>query len=589
MSSADLPSTLSITESGSYTQEVKDPDVVAKQLQKAAFEPTGPNTFEKRRRSRFDEKTPIVATATIDVSASEIEIEARDHVGVTPLTPRSSLEIEPKIDWEQVADVFFKVRRYKRTFDYHGIPIEKFLADDRDLADIYLIVAANYIHNLQPVLRNGLIRNFNSRRVDAVDAHGRIDIKRSIWNYKSGIPKQHFITKEPNYDVPVNSLLHAAGTYLLTFFRRNASLETHQGYYSIFSDLRDRVKTLEERGISSEESEIGTYREITVGMLPPQRGYYREAIEISKTILSSATGRPLSGGDEQLMMDYLVDMNSLFEEYSQIVLEEQAAKITEQYGEEGLDIEILDKPSYAPFDDIQTYIGPDHVLREDGENIAILDTKYYSDGRDPTKDLVNREQMYRYSAILGIDEMTFLCPATEPQNRTITPSGKTINVISPGGFSTEAYEICIRKYLVETLDISSLHTKLARDVRNGRIAMGGLNNTSLRDLLKESIFLDPLAVGFYRGVQEYVADTGNSVSNFTYVKRNLNEIGNSVYNEIKKKADANSEWADVVLPVFLQVDTDGSVNDRIRFYYLDVVDEEIKQIESDTMDIKEWQ
>ncbi|MDJ1430554.1 hypothetical protein [Halostagnicola sp. A-GB9-2] len=589
MSSANLPSTLSISEHGSYTHEVEDPDLVAKQLEEAAFESTGPNTFEKRRQSRFDEDNPVVATATIDESSSEVEIEARDHVGITPLTPSSSLEIEPKIDWEQVSNVFFKVRRYKRTFDYHGVPIENFLAEDKDLNDIYLIVAANYIRNLEPIFRRGLIRSFESRRVDAVDAHGRIDIKRSIWNYKSGTPKQHFITKETDYNIPVNSLLHAAGKYLLTLFRQNAPADVHQGYYSIFSDLRDKVEELEERNISSKESEIETYRGITVGMLPPQRGYYGEAIEISKTILSSAMGRPLSGGDEQLTMDYLINMNSLFEDYSQLVLEEQAAKITEQSLDEELDIEILDKPSYSPFNNIRTNIEPDHILQKNGENIAILDTKYYSDGRDPTRNLANRKQMYRYSAVLGIDVMTFICPETKPQSRKIDPSGKVINVISPVDFSTEQYEICVKEYLEEALGASTLQTELAREVQNGRLAMSGLNDTSLSDILENDTFSHPLSGIYYRDVQEYVADTGVSVPSYSYVQRRIGELTNPVYKQIKKQSNANSEWADVVLPIFSTIETDDGEEDCLRFYHLEVVSGEIKQIESETIGIEKWE
>lgn len=589
MSSVNLPSTLSISEHGSSVHEVDDTDLVAKQLQEAAFKPAEQNKkFEKRRQSRFNEDNPVVATAEINESASELEITARDHVGVTPLTPSSSLEIEPKIDWEQVSNVFFKVRQYRRTFDYHGIPIENFLADDKDLTDIYLVVAANYIRNLQPIFREGLIRTFESRHVDAVDAHGRIDIKKSIWNYKSGTPKQHFITKEPDYNVPVNSLIHAAGNYLLNLFRRNAPTDAHQGYYSIFSDLRNRVEALEKRGISSEKSEMDTYQGITLGMLPIQRSYYKEAIGISKTILSSATGRPLSGGEEQLTMDYLINMDSLFEDYSQIVLEEQAREIMEDSLDDDLDIEILDKPSFSPFDDIRTNIEPDHILQADGESVAILDTKYYSDGQDPTKVIENRKQMFRYSTILDIDEMTFICPATEPQRRTIDPSGREINVISPEDFSTEDYAFCVKQYIEETLGVSTLQGELKDKVGSGYIALGGLNNVSLQDLLEGVHLPTPTSSSYWRNVQQYVANEGTSITDFTNIARKNNMFSNPVYKEIKKKAKTNSEWATIVVPILLPNEPDSMDEDVLEFYYLEVSNQNILQIEKDSMVITEW-
>lgn len=587
MSSANLPSTLSISEHGIRTQKIDDPDLVAKQLQEAAFELIGPNKFEKRRQSRYDDDNPIVATVEIDEGANEVEISARDHVGVTPLTPSSSLEIQPKIDWDQVFNVFLEVHRYERTFDYHGVPITNFLADSKDLEDIYLIVAANYLRNLQPILRHGLIRSFRSRRIDAVDAHGRIDIKKSIWNYKSGIPKQHFITKEPDYNIPANRLIHAAGKYLLTLFRHNAPSDAHRGYYSIFSDVRDKVEYLESRGISSELSDIEEYRRITVGMLPPQRGYYGEAIRISKTILLSATGRPLTGGEEQLTMDYLINMDSLFQDYSQIVLERQAKKITDQSLDEDLNIEIKDGPSYAPFEDIRTNIEPDHIVCKNGEFVAVLDTKYYSDGRDPTRNLENRKQMYRYSTILGIDEMTFICPSTKAQSRTIRPSGKQINVISPEKFSTDRYEICIMEYLEEILDISTLETQLYQDVQEGQICMDDTEGPSLQELLAKDEFSAPFGLPFYRAVQNHVAEECSSVPSPDHVTRIYGELSNQVYSRIKEKVDQRPEWADLVVPVFCEVETDEGIEERVQFHYIGVKDGRIEQLDSTSM-VVEW-
>lgn len=594
MSSANLPSTLRIDEHGKDTKEIDDPDLVAEQLQAAAFKPADSSgyKFEKRRDALYTDKDCVVATAEIIESGEKVEITAHDHVGVTPLTPSSSLEIEPKIDWDQIFDVFLEVHRYDRTFDYHGIPLENFLADDKDLKDIYLIVAANYLRSLQPVFRQGLIRSFETKRVDAVDAHGRIDIKRSIWNYKSGVPKQHFITKEPNYNVPVNSLIHLAGKYILSLFQRYAPSDAHQGYYSIFSDVQDKVNYLEEKGISSEFTNLNEYRQITVGMLPSQRFYYRRAIEVSKTILSSATGKPLTGGDEQLTMDYLINMDRLFQEYSQIVLEREIEDLKDQPLVERPDIDILDEPSFSPFEDIDTYIRPDHVLCEDDEYISVLDTKYYSSGEDPTRNLGNRKQMYQYSCILDVDEMVFICPETEPQKRTIERSGKTLQVISPVSFTTEQYEQCVRSYLEEILEIPKTEIRLYNQIQEGHICLdevdqiNDLDEEGFYELLSDDAFSIPVKSKFSRNIQQHIADECSSVDSYTALWRSsiYDVFDNSVCNNIRECISGHPEWATVILPVFVEVEIDDEIEEKLYIYYISKTDGGIEQIDYDTID-----
>lgn len=576
MSSANLPSSLSIPEHGNDTQEIDDPDLVAKQLQDAAFEPAGQNKFEKRREAIYEDKEYVVATAEINESSGELEISARDHVGVTSLTPNSSLEIEPKIDWDQVFNVFLKVHKYDRAFKYHGIPIENFLADDKDLSDIYIIVAANYLQSLQPILRNGLIRSFESKRIDAVDAHGKIDIQKSIWNYKSGTPKQHFITKEPKYDIPVNSLIHLAGKYLLYLFQSNSTQEVHQGYYSIFSEVKDKVEYLESKDISSRLSDLNKYRHITIGMLPSQRAYYQDAIEISKTILSSATGRPLKGGEEHLTMDYLINMDQLFQEYSQIVLEEQLEEIRKSAIDTDWDADIKDEPSFRPFKDINTSIEPDHVVLKDSEIVSILDTKYYSSGVDPTRNSNNRNQMYKYSSILDVDEMAFICPASDPQERTIEPSGRTIRVISPGEFTTQAYEQCVRDYLEETLDVSTEISILYKEYENGIVCKNEFENISLEAALSSEELSTPLDFNFVRDVQKNAANISSTISSYEHVKRKFG-WNNKVYSMIKKAVDEKPNWTNTVIPILFTRDKEDDLEEHLHIRYVECVEGAPKQ------------
>ncbi|WP_135855236.1 5-methylcytosine restriction system specificity protein McrC [Halorussus salinus] len=590
MSSVNLPSTLSVDEHGSHTQQIDNPDLVASQLQEAAFQPdpVQENVFRKKKRTKYDEKDYLIAKAEIDNRNSELEITARDHVGVTPLTPSSSLEIKPKIDWNEVFNVFLEVHRYKRTFNYQGVPIENFLNDDKDLTDVYLIVAANYIESLKPIFRQGVIRTFDSQRVDAVDAHGRIDIKRSIWNYKSGTPKQHFVTKEPNYNIPVNSLIHLAGKYLLALFRRYEPNNPHQGYYSIFSEVQEKVRYLEERDISSSSSDIREYSQITVGSLPPQRAYYQRAIEISKTILSSAIGEPMTGGEKHLTMDYLINMDSLFQEYSQIVLERQIDKISSELTDES-DIEIRNEEKTSPYSDIDTHIRPDHLLVKDNDIISILDTKYYSGGVNPVRNLENRNQMYRYSTILNVDEMVFLCPETKPVEHKITPSGKVMKVVSPTDFTTENYEASIREYLEDTFNLSTIEKELFEKIEQGHICGIGAPNRAPSEILSMPELSLPINKSFLREIQKDFIKIDDSLPKFAYIRRKYG-FRNPFYQNIRDAIDSPPDWANLIIPLKLEVQNDGELENHLHIQYVAKSENSIDKIDQKCIPIPaKWQ
>ena len=146
--------------------------------------------------------------------------------------------------------MFLAVQEKTTKLDYHGIPIREFLADDLGIEDVFIIVAANYLNSLQPLFQHGFVRRLETKRVEAIQASGRIDIERSLRNNQlsKGVPKQHFIQREVNYNVTVNSLVYRAGVELLRLFQLYSQDYLHSGYFRVFSQLEDALRRMEKYG-----------------------------------------------------------------------------------------------------------------------------------------------------------------------------------------------------------------------------------------------------------------------------------------------------------------------------------------------------
>jgi len=286
MSVTELPSEVPINENSEVI--IDCPPGIQKQLKQAAFEQTKTDVFVKKRRSLNNENEYKVAEARLE--GSQLSISVEDIVGVIDLTPSSRLQINPKIGWSEILDMFLTVHQYNRTLEYHGIPIEDFLSDDIDLEDIFVVVAANYLNSLQPLYRYGFLREFQTKHIDAVDSRGRIDIEKSLQNKTKGIPEQHYVQRIANYDIPVNRLIYRAGEHLIQLFRKSASEHSQKEYYRLFSELNDTVQDIRLMGIGSKTDSVFAYKNITTKQLPRQRRYYTEAMYVSKMILSSTTG-----------------------------------------------------------------------------------------------------------------------------------------------------------------------------------------------------------------------------------------------------------------------------------------------------------
>ncbi|WP_158854021.1 McrC family protein [Halorhabdus sp. CUG00001] len=447
------PGTFSVPERGEIRIEGCPPSI-DDQLRRASFEQESDNVFVKTQES-LDDRDKEYRVVKVRVDGPVMHVTARDNVGIVSLTPRSKLRIEPKIDWDYIFDMLLAVHGRKRSVEYHGIPLDEFRTEDVDLEDVFLILAINYLNGLEDIHRNGYVRQLETRRADLEQPRGVIDIEQSLVNQAEGRAQQHCLLKEVNYDNAANSLLHYAGTHLLRLFRQYEDKYDHQAYYHVFSQVHQEVRHLEGLDVTSGRRRIPEYRRFSLHDLPKQRHYYQQAIEVAKAVVASSLGTPAMEGNRELVVDYVLNMESLFEQYSQVALEEELDAIKGyDYLGQTENVSAVRSPTLQPFENEgQVFHQPDHAVEKGDETLAVLDSKYYAEGKDPVKSGSSRSRLFSYAYLLETPRMGFLTPLGEPRIRTVAQTGAELQVVSPDSnrFSLEGYHACVRHYLHEAL------------------------------------------------------------------------------------------------------------------------------------------
>jgi hypothetical protein len=398
------------------------------------------------------------------------------------LTPSSKVQVDPKIDWKHIFDMLLAVYDQNRSIEYHGIPLQDFLSDDIHLDDVFVVLAINYLDGLETIHRQGYIRDLVIRRLDSLDGRGDIDVEQTLMNHAGGTLEPHWIRNETEYDNAANSLLHYAGKTLLRLFRQKSDKNDHPAYDRIFSEVHREVERLESMGVDSGLDRMDEYQRISLNDLPTQRQYYRKAFDVSKAVMSSSLGQQLRDGPRELVVDYVLNMESLFEQYSQVVIERELNYI-KSYDHLGDldDVTPVRSPSVNPFEgEAQIYHEPDHALQEGDETLAVLDSKYYAEGHDPVKESPSRSRLFSYAYLLHSDRLAFLCPLLEPRRRRVAQTGAELQIVSPEAeFSLEEYDEVVHDYLHNVLVEANPELEAFRAVAENALCLDGVDESDL--------------------------------------------------------------------------------------------------------------
>lgn len=528
------------------------PSSITDQLRRASFTQESPSVFTKRQAALDSDRDYDVVTVTVDGDDNEVlHIEATDIIGIVSLTPSSKIQVDPKIDWEYIFDMLLAVYDQNRSIEYHGIPLQDFLADDIHLDEVFVVLAINYLDGLETIQRNGYIRDLVIKRLNSLDGRGEIDVEQTLLNHARGTIEPHWVRNETEYNNAANSLLHYAGQTLLRLFRQHSSENDHPAYDRIFSEVYREVERLEGMGVESGFYRMDEYRRLSPSDLPKQRQYYRKALDIAKAVMSSSLGQQLRDGPRELVVDYVLNMESLFEQYSQVVIERELTAIKSYDHLDSLtDVTPVRSPSVTPFDgENEIYHQPDHALQEGEETVAVMDSKYYAEGHDPVKESPTRSRLFSYAYLLHADRLAFFCPLLEPTRRHVTQTGADLRIVSPESeFSLTGYDDVVHEYLYDVLleDYPALDP--FRAVAEHQLCLDGVEETDLSQVTQMS---GPFTFNDVRDFSLRVIKA--AADEHSWAARNrydLEQDGAWTREQIETRCDRRYEHTTTCVPVF---------------------------------------
>jgi len=528
------------------------PSSITDQLRRASFTRESPGVYTKSQSALDSEREYEVVTVTVDGEEDDVlHVEATDIVGVVSLTPSSKVQVDPKVEWEYIFDMLLAVYDQNRSVKYHGVPLQDFLSDDIHLDDVFVVLAINYLDGIETIRRNGYIRDLVIQRINSINGQGEIDVEQTLLNHARGTLEPQWIRNETEHDNAANSLIHYAGQTLLRLFRQNATENEHPAYDRIFSEVHREVERLESMGVSSDLDRMDAYRKLTLNDLPRQRRYYRKAFDVSKAVLSSSLGQQLRDGPRELVVDYVLNMESLFEQYSQVVIERELSHIKSyDHLDELDDVTPVRSPSVNPFEgEGSVYHQPDHALQEGDETLAVLDSKYYDEDHDPVVDSSSRSRLFSYAYLLDSDRLAFLCPLLEPKRRRVVQTDAELQILSPRGeFSLDAYGSVVHEYLHEVLVENVPELDAFRAVAENELCLDGVGETDLSSAKERG---GPFA---FRDAQDFSLRVLKAAADeHSYEVRNrydLEQEGDWTRDQIETRCEDRYEHATTCVPVF---------------------------------------
>jgi hypothetical protein len=259
-------------------------------------------------------------------------------------------------------------------------------------------------------------------------------------------------------------------------------------------------------------------------------------------------------------------MESLFEQYSQVVIERELNYI-KSYDHLGDldDVTPVRSPSVNPFEgEAQIYHEPDHALQEGDETLAVLDSKYYAEGHDPVKESPSRSRLFSYAYLLHSDRLAFLCPLLEPRRRRVAQTGAELQIVSPEAeFSLEEYDEVVHDYLHNVLVEANPELEAFRAVAENALCLDGVDESDLNQAKEMS---GPFTFKDTRDFSLRVIKA--AADEYSWEVRNrydLEQDGDWTRDQIETRCERRYEHTTTCVPVFCRNET----REWIDLYFLE--------------------
>lgn len=315
---------------------------------------------------------------------SRVSLSAGPYIGLIPLTPRITVEVRPKMPVSNLARVLDAARGSLGSIS--GMD-RLYLSSEHAGNSVLEFLAANLVDSLREIGIHGLHKEYARRSGVTSAPSGRIQMAetlRSCWtrgqNHRVAI--QRF---DQTSDIPVNRVIKAALQLVLQRLRPGTpqASELIRRVNRVYVDLPEIVRPMR-------DSDFDVCRDTAAGrLLPSIRDYYYRPLEIALLILSNRGVSLEMRGEDVLLETFIVNFETLFEEYLRRVLQLGApfGTVVRDGNKEG---------RKSLFEDTREHLAqPDIVVWSRPANRRVIVEVKYKD--KPSRDDINQSVTYAVS------------------------------------------------------------------------------------------------------------------------------------------------------------------------------------------------
>jgi hypothetical protein len=223
---------------------------------------------------------------------------------------------------------------------------------------------------------------------------------------------------------------------------------------------------------------------------------------------------------------------------------------------DGLDDMAVKKESYRLFEDQRITFSsqPDHVIKSDGEPVAILDSKYYSKGRDPLKGGWSRSRLLSYGFHLNVEDLGMIAPMASPESYAFAGRSGELSIISPENenFSTEGLRKAIRKYIRDHFAVTR-ETNATTDLQNRKVCHPDVEASLLEDVFDEGRLRRSNIINDSREILKYIIKEARLSEKVNPRDTRKLLAANRAF---KRYLREESEGYEIIIPFFISANDD---------------------------------
>lgn len=329
-----------------------------------------------------------------------LTLSAGTYIGLIPLTPTVTVEVEPRLPVGNLARVLNVAQGI-----LNSIPrSDRLYKSDIVLSNSVLdFMTLNLLDALKPVQESGLLKEYIIKSDVSSNPRGRIDINGTIINAWSKGQRHKLSTFHFDHtsDISINRVLKSALKFILTNPRAPSDhlIPIISSTNRSFNDLPGNILDMTDKDL------IKARRISLENLLPDSRIYYRRALDISLEILSRRGFLLQGSGSDVLLQSFILNFENIFEDYLRQVLTLKSAHSPVQ----------VSKGKKPLFDDKNhPNAEPDIVIFSPQTGKTVVAEVKYKDkpNRDDYNQIITYGVTYRTNRVILVH-----------QNRPGSPSG----------------------------------------------------------------------------------------------------------------------------------------------------------------------